>query len=650
LASRDFLKNPKLEERFFRTRVYVVAFLVLCCIFVLGARLFHLQIVSNEHYATLSQENRVRVVPIAPTRGLIFDRNLKLMADNKSSYQIEVTPVQIDDIQQVVGELGKYIELEEHHLKKFYEDVKRKQSFESIPLKLNLNENEVAKFSVNRHRFPGVEITARANRFYPFAGRNTHALGYVGRINAEEARKVDKQDYSGTTHIGKLGIEKFYEDSLHGEVGYQHIEINAQGRKLRVLEKVPPTPGADLILSIDSRLQKVAQESLGDRNGSVVAMDPVTGEVLVFVSTPTFDPNLFVNGISSKQYALLRNDTDRPLFNRALKGQYPPGSTIKPMMALAGLHHRATWAGETMYAGPFYQLPGHKRKYRDWKKGGHGKVDMYKAITQSCDVYFYTLAVELGITKMSDFLSQFNLGSQTELDTWGEAKGLMPSVQWKKAVYGLPWYPGETVITGIGQGYMLATPLQLAVSTSALAMRGQGVRPRFLRAIRKHDHVEELASATAMPVVSIESDLYWDQVISAMIDVAHKPNGTAFKIGKDAKYKIAGKTGTAQVFGLAEDEEYEEENVAEKLRDHGLFIAFAPADDPKIAIAVIVENGGGGSKSAAPVARVVMDHYLLSKEELADIYGPEDKPQLGQTSTEAANTQLNAQLESPMQP
>lgn len=641
MASRDFLKNPKLEERYFRARVYVVAFLVICSIFVLGARLFHLQIVSNEHYATLSQENRVRIVPIAPTRGLIFDRNLKLLADNKSSYQIEITPVQVDGLEQVVTQLSEYIELEEHHLRKFYEDVKRKQSFESIPLKLNLNENEVAKFSVNRHRFPGVEIKARANRYYPFSGMSTHALGYVGRINAQEAKNVDKQDYRGTTHIGKVGVEKYYEDILHGEVGYQHIEINAQGRKLRVLEKVPPTAGTDLVLSIDARLQKIAQESLGERNGSVVAMDPVTGEVLVFVSTPTFDPNLFVNGISTKQYSLLRDDDDRPLFNRALRGQYPPGSTIKPMMALAGLNHGAVTASETMYAGPFYILPGHKRKYRDWKKSGHGKVDMYKSIIQSCDVYFYTLATELGITKISNFLSQFNLGSRTELDTWGEAKGLMPSVQWKKAVYGQPWYPGETVITGIGQGYMLATPLQLAVATSALAMRGQGVRPRFLHSTRGQDKTQELASITAMPSIDVNNDLYWDQVISAMVDVAHKPNGTAFRIGKDAKYKIAGKTGTAQVFGLAEDEEYEEENVAEKLRDHGLFIAFAPADDPKIAIAVIVENGGGGSKSAAPVARVVMDHYLLSKEELVATYLTKDKALQDKNNTSAANTVVN---------
>ncbi len=583
---------------------------------MLGARLFYLQITSNEHYTTLSQENRVRIVPTPPTRGLIYDRNLKLIANNKPSYQIEITPVQVDDIEQAVSDISQFIHLEEHHLKKFYDDVNRNHAFESIPLKINLSDDEVARFAVNRHRFPGVEITARANRYYPLAGVSSHALGYVGRINVEEVQKLDKQNYSGTSHIGKLGVEKYYEDILHGGVGYQHIEINAQGRKLRVLETVPPTPGSDLILTLDARLQKIAQDSLGERNGSVVAMDPLTGEVLVFVSTPTFDPNLFVNGISSKQFSLLRDDPDRPLFNRALRGQYPPGSTIKPMLALAGLHYGVTWAEKTMYAGPYFKLPGHKRKYRDWKKSGHGKVDMYKAITQSCDVYFYTLANNLGIDRMSEFLTQFNLGAKTALDTWGEARGIMPSQEWKRSVYGQPWYPGETVITGIGQGYMLTTPLQLATAVSALAMRGQGVRPRFLRAIRKQGDVEEIAHATAMQTIDVSNEYYWDQIISAMVDAVHKPNGTAYKIGKDAKYQIAGKTGTAQVFGLAEDEEYEAENIEEKLRDHGLFIAFAPVDDPKIAIAVIVENGGSGSRAAAPVAKVVMDNYLLSKEEL----------------------------------
>ncbi len=583
---------------------------------MLGLRLFYLQIVSNEHYTTLSRENRVRIIPTPPTRGLIYDRNMVLLANNKPSYQIEITPVQVDDIKKVVSEISQYITLEEHHLKKFYDDVKRKQSFEPIPLKINLSEEEVARFSVNRHRFPGVDVTARVNRYYPLSGVSSHVLGYVGRINVEEEKKLDKQNYSGTSHIGKLGVEKYYEEILHGDVGYQQVEINAQGRKLRVLKTVPSIPGDDLILSIDARLQKIAQDSLGDRNGSVVAMDPVTGEVLVFVSTPTFDPNLFVNGISTKQYSLLRDNPKRPLFNRALTGQYPPGSTIKPMLALAGLHYGVTWADKTMYAGPYYQLPGHKRKYRDWKKGGHGKVNMFKAIAQSCDVYFYTLANDLGIDRMHDFLTKFDLGERTGLDTWGEAKGLMPSREWKRNAYGQPWYPGETVITGIGQGYMLTTPLQLAVATSTLAMRGEGIQPRFLRATRKQGDLEEMAHAIAIPYIEVSNEFYWDQIISAMIDVAHKPNGTAYRIGKDAKYKIAGKTGTAQVFGLAEDEEYEEENIEEKLRDHGLFVAFAPADDPKIAIAVIVENGGSGSSSAAPVAKIVMDNYLLSKEEL----------------------------------
>ena len=616
MATRDYLKNPKLEVGKFRARVYFAALFVALCVLALGSRLYFLQITSNEHYATLSQENRVRIVPVAPTRGLILDRNLKLLANNKPSYQIEITPIQTTNIKQVVNDLAEYIHLEEHHLNKFFEDVRRRQSFESLPLKINLTDEEVARFSVNRHRFPGVEITARANRFYPQSGVSTHALGYVGRINAEEIQKLDKQNYSGTTHIGKSGIEKFYENELHGEVGYQHIEINAQGRKLRVLKTVPPTPGSDLILTIDARLQKIAQESLGDRNGSVVAMDPNSGEVLVFVSTPTYDPNLFVNGISNKQYSLLRNNKNRPLFNRALTGQYPPGSTIKPMMALAGLHYGVTWAGKTIYAGPYYKLPGHERKYRDWKKGGHGKVDMYKAIIQSCDVYFYRLANDLGIDRISEFLSKFNLGEKTQLDTWGEAKGLMPSQEWKRAAYGQPWYPGETIITGIGQGYMLATPLQLAVATSVVATRGLSVRPRFLRARRNQNEIEDLPPESLIYSVPISNDVYWDQIISAMVDAVHKPNGTAYRIGIDAKYEIAGKTGTAQVFGLSEDEEYEEENVDEKLRDHGLFIAFAPVDDPKIAIAVIVENGGSGSKAAAPVAKKVLDNFLLSKEEL----------------------------------
>ena len=621
MAARDFFKDVRLEKRYFRTRINLVALLVLLCMLILALRLFYLQVSSYDYYATLSQENRMKIVPVPPTRGLVYDRNMNLLAANKPSYQVRVTPVEVDDMEQVISQLGRLIELEEHHLKKFYGDLKRKQSFESILLKVNLSEEEVARFSVNRHRFPGVEITAHASRYYPMAGVNAHALGYVGRIDADEIQKLDRKDYSGTTYIGKVGVEKFYEQDLHGTVGYQHIEINAQGRRLRVLESIPPEPGKDVVLTLDVRLQEVALQALGERKGSVVAMEPETGEILAFVSTPTYDPNQFVNGISSAQYAQLRDDPDQPLFNRALSGLYPPGSTIKPMVALAGLHYGVTRADDTIWAGPFYQLPGSQQKYRDWKKEGHGRVDMPKAIVQSSDVYFYMLAYGLGIDRMAEFLARFNFGRRTGLDTWGEAKGILPSREWKRKAHGQPWYPGETVIMGIGQGYLSATPLQLAFATSVLATRGQGVQPKFLReflpASRPSGDGNGKSQVSAPHSVDIADALYWDPIVEAMEDSVHKPNGTAYGMGKDAGYRIAGKTGTAQVFSLKKDGEYREyveEDIDEKLRDHALFIAFAPADKPKIAVAVVVENGGGGGTAAAPVAKAVLDHYLLGNE------------------------------------
>lgn len=596
--------------------MYVVAVLVLLSLLVLGLRLFFMQVQSHDYYRTQSQENRIKLVPAPPMRGLVYDRNLELLAFNKPSYQIRITPVEAGDVQQVILHLSKLIELEEHHLEKFFTDAKRKQPFEPIPLKVNLSESEVARFSVNRHRFPGVEIAAHTNRYYPMGGVNVHALGYVGRIDAEDMYKLDKQDYSGTTYIGKLGVEKFYEEVLHGKAGYQHVEINAQGRRLRVLESFPPVSGADIVLTLDARLQEVALQALGERRGSVVAIEPATGEILAFVSAPTYDPNQFVNGIGSNQYAQLRSDPDQPLFNRALSGQYPPGSTIKPMVALAGLHHGVIRAEETIWAGPYFQLPGHQRKYHDWKEEGHGWVDMPTAITQSSDVYFYTLASKLGIDRMSEFLARFNFGNKTGLDTWGEAKGILPSQEWKHRTHGQPWYPGETVITGIGQGYMTATPLQLALAASVLATRGQLVQPRIVRAVQKSGNVQDITPPAFTDSVAVEDKFYWDQIVGAMVDVMHEPNGTAYGVGRNAGYRIAGKTGTAQVFSLAQDEEYrkmQQENITERLRDHGLFIAFAPVDDPKIAVSVVVENAGSGSAAAAPVAKAIMDFYLLGK-------------------------------------
>jgi penicillin-binding protein 2 len=457
-----------------------------------------------------------------------------------------------------------------------------------------------------------VDVRARLARHYPFGASMVHAIGYVGRINEQEQSSLDSHNYSGTTHTGKVGVEKRYEDRLHGRVGFQQIEVNAEGRVIRVLQDQAPVPGEDLILSLDSRLQLVAEEALGEHSGAVVALDPRTGEILALVSKPGFDANLFVNGISTTDYRALRRDGQRPLFNRAVSGQYPPGSTIKPILALAGLEHGITTAERTIFAGPHYMLPGDTRKYRDWKKGGHGWVDMDKAITQSCDVYFYDLAYRLGVDRMHDFLSRFGLGGPTRLDSTGEAPGLVPSSIWKQRTKGQVWFPGETLSAGIGQGYMLTTPLQLAAATAALAMRGERVQPRLVRQLRAPSGAAELMTTTqaAGGAVRLTDPTHWEAVIQPMVHVMHRPNGTGFRTGRDAPYSIAGKTGTAQVFTLGQDEEYDAEQLARHLRDHALFVAFAPVREPRIAVAVIVEHAGGGGKFAAPVARRVMDAHL----------------------------------------
>ena len=419
--------------------------------------------------------------------------------------------------------------------------------------------------------------------------------------------------------MGKVGIEKRYEEVLHGEVGYQHVEINAQGRSLRVLKTQPSRPGMDIQLSLIARLQEVAHEALGEENGAVVAIDPRNGDVLAFVSQPSYDPNLFVNGIGQLAYSALRDDKYRPLFNRALIGQYPPGSTVKPIVALAGLHYGITWPEKTMYAGPYFQLPGKARKYRDWKKGGHGIVNMNSAIAQSCDVYFYDLGDKLGIDHMHEFLIQFGLGSITHLDTVGEVKGLIPSPEWKRSARGQPWYPGETIITSIGQGYMLTTPLQLAVMTAYMANHGSMYQPRFVRATRAVGTAEFVErQPTPMAQVKVDKEAYWEAIEHAMESVVHAPNGTARRIGQDAGYKIAGKTGTAQVFGIAQDEEYDKDTTPKHLQDHALFIAYAPIENPVIALAVVVENGGSGSGTAAPVARKILDAYLQDEIKLKE--------------------------------
>lgn len=612
MARREALKNLRLEFLIYRERAIICGGLVAITFLILLVRLYDLQITNHVHYQTRSQENHVRILPVAPTRGLVFDRNGILLADNTPNYRLVITPGQVKDMTRLLVDLQEWVEIEEHELERFYKAIKRKQSFQQTPIKFNLTDKEVARFAVNQYKFSGVEISANSTRSYPQKNNIAHALGYVGRINEKELTSIDKQNYNGSTHIGKLGIEKYYEDLLHGKVGYQHVEINAQGRTQRVLTTRPPVPGVDIQLSLIAELQEVARDALGEESGAVVAMDPNNGEILVFASQPNYDPNAFVNGIGQKAYSELRDSETRPLFNRALVGQYPPGSTIKPLVALAGLHYDVTWPTKTLYAGPYFQLPGKARRYRDWKKGGHGKVNMDSAIAQSCDVYFYDLGNRLGIDRMHDFLANFGLGALTKLDTVGEATGILPSADWKRRARGEVWFPGETVITSIGQGYMLATPLQLALMTASIANRGNTFQPRFVRATRVSGELSFTdTEPKPLPPVPLRDASYWDVIHTAMINVVHAPNGTARRIGQDAQYKIAGKTGTAQVFGIGQDEEYDADKIAKKLRDHALFIAFAPAEVPTIAIAVVVENGGSGSSAAAPIARKVLDAYLL---------------------------------------
>ena len=618
MARREALKNLRLEFQLYRERAIISGVLVAVTFLVLLARLYDLQITNHAHYQTRSQENHVRIVPVAPTRGLIFDRNGVLLADNTPNYQLVITPGQVKDMSRLLLSLQELVTIEEHELERFFKAIKRKQSFQKTPIKFNLSDEEVARFAVNQYKYAGVEIEANSTRSYPLKNSTAHALGYVGRINEQEQTEVDRQNYNGTTHIGKLGIEKYYEELLHGKVGYQHEEINAQGRKQRELNKNPPVPGVDIQLSLVAQLQEVALEALGEESGAVVAMDPTNGEILVFVSKPSYDPNQFVNGISQKAYSELRDSETRPLFNRALIGQYPPGSTIKPLVALAGLEHDITWPSKTMYAGPYFQLPGKARRYRDWKKGGHGLVNMDSAIAQSCDVYFYDLGNRLGIDRMHEFLANFGLGELTHLDTVGEARGILPSPAWKQRARGEVWFPGETIITSIGQGYMLTTPLQLAVMTATIAGRGHTFQPRFVRGTRVPGALSFTeVSSSPLPKVPVRDENFWQVVHQAMVNVVHAPNGTARKIGLDAQYQIAGKTGTAQVFSVGQDEEYDAEKIAKKLRDHALFVAYAPAENPTIAIAVVVENGGSGSSAAAPVARKVLDAYLLEEPVVA---------------------------------
>ncbi|KPK36565.1 MAG: hypothetical protein AMJ69_13225, partial [Gammaproteobacteria bacterium SG8_47] len=507
--------------------------------------------------------------------------------------------------------LTNLIDVTEADLDRFRGLLAKQRRFEGVPLRFRLSEEEVARIAVNHHRLPGVEIKAQLTRDYPLGSVGAHVIGYVGRINEHELERLDPSNYSGTSHIGKTGVEKSYEEQLHGTVGLQQVETNAQGRILRVLEQEQAHPGKDLYLNIDARMQRIAEEAFGDDNGALVALEPSTGAVLAMVSMPVFDPNAFVNGIDQASYEQLSRSTHRPLFNRALQGQYPPGSTTKPFLGIAALESGVASPYNELICPGWYTLKNDERRYRDWKKEGHQSVNMDKAIVQSCDVYFYDLAYTLGIDRIHSFLNRFGFGLRTGIDIGGELSGLNPSREWKRRAYQQTWFHGETLITGIGQGFMLATPLQLATITATLANGGQRMRPRVVHTIQDPiDKNLEIVEPRPAGQAEVKQE-YLDTIIASMRRVVHSSRGTARRISEGLEYDIAGKTGTAQVFGIGQEEEYVAEDIEKRLRDHALFIAFAPVEAPRIAVAVVVENGGSGGAVAAPLARRVMDAYLL---------------------------------------
>lgn len=617
MSARIRLHDRQYELNIFRSRAVFAGVVCLFVMLLLVARLIYLQVVNHELFSTLSLNNRLQLKAVAPTRGLIYDRNGVVLAENRPMYLLEVTPEEVPDMEATLAALKEVVNLRETDIERFRQFLKSKRQFEAVPLRFNLDETEVAYFSINRHRFPGVDIAARLTRHYPFGASMVHVLGYMGRIDERDLANLDESNYRATSHIGKLGIEQNYEIELHGTAGYQQVEVNVQGRVLRVVEEKPPIPGQDLHLTLDIHLQQVAEQALGEESGAVVAIDPRDGAVRVLVSKPGYDPHDFVTGISSEDFKVLQNSPVRPLFNRALTGQYPPGSTVKPFLGLGALENNVEGIGRPVHCRGYYRLAGDDRRYRDWKKQGHGVVDLRQAIAQSCDVFFYDLAYRMGVDAMAGYLRQFGLGRLTGIDVQGEKGGLVPTSAWKRERMGMVWFPGETLIVGIGQGYMLATPLQLAHATAALAA-GKLYRPRLLAAMQPPGQQATpvaLPEAVAVPVRRAEN---WRYVHEAMEAVVHGKHGTARGAGLGADYRFAGKTGTAQVISIAQDEEYDEEAIAKRHRDHAWFIAFAPVESPRLAIAVLVENGGHGSTAAAPVARKVFDRFFEMEAAHAD--------------------------------
>ena len=616
MKQRVEFKNHQREIFHFQLRLVVGIGFVSSLLVILLMRFFYLQVVRHNYYQTLSESNRIAIVPIVPNRGLILDRNGAVLARNYSGYTLEINQSKTTDIEDTVDELSTLVEITNKDRKRFKKLLAENHNFETLVIRNRLSDQEVARFAAQQYRFPAVEIKARLFRDYPFGEKTAHLIGYIGRINDSEVGQLKESDlaanYRGSDYIGKTGLEQSYESDLHGTTGIEQVEVDAGGRAVRIVSRTAPVSGNTLILSIDAKLQEIAEQSFGDYRGALVAIDPNNGEVLAFVSKPGYDPNPFIDGIDTQSWDDLNNSPDVPLNNRALRGQYPPGSTIKPFMALAALNFHTRKPEQTISDTGVYYLPGSSRQYRDWKAGGHGSVNMFKAIQMSCDTYFYGLATDLGIDNIFNFLSRFGFGKKTGIDLEGETSGLLPSQEWKTKRYQQIWYPGDTVSVGIGQGYSLVTPLQLAFATATLANNGVAYKPHLVKEVKSPRSSENRFIVTE-PLYDLNMDHKdMDLVRRAMVAVT-QPGGTAVYASLGASYHIAGKTGTAQVVAMKQGEKYDAKNVDERLRDHAWFISYAPAENPQIALVVLAENGGHGGGTAAPIARKVMDYYLLGK-------------------------------------
>jgi penicillin-binding protein 2 len=611
MSTRFTLKDHFREGRLVNDRLIFAAIFAGILFAIIMARLAILQVVEHEHFNVLSNKNRVDFEPLPPQRGLIYDRNGVVLAENIPTFSLELIPEKVESIDDTLTALALLFALSDDEVVEIKKTIKQQRRFSHVVIRQRLTEQEVALFSVNRHRFPGIDVVGRLLRHYPHGALFAHTVGYVGRINERDQQNIDEKKYKGTLQIGKTGVEKEYESLLHGQVGYQQVETNVQGRVVRELSSESSLSGQALFLHLDINLQRVASEALADYNGAIVALEVKTGGILAMVSKPDFNPNSFVSGISTKEYGALRDSIDRPLFDRALRGHYPPGSTLKPFVALAGLELGTITTNSKTFCPGWYTLPGKDHRYRCWKSHGHGQVDLKQSLAQSCDVYFYDLANSLGIDQLHGFLDLFGFGHRTGIDVPSESRGLSPSREWKRTARNQVWYPGETLISGIGQGFNQTTPVQLAQATAMLAMRGVNVGPQVARATRGHDAVElsllSTKNADSLPIVNNQ---HWETIIDSMVEVTSGKRGTARSVGKGLPFKVAGKTGTAQVFGIKQDEKYDAETLAKKLHDHALFIAFAPADNPEFVVVVVAENGGSGSRTAAPMARKMIDQYF----------------------------------------